>query len=502
MKRIAIGCAAAMVATAAAAGAAFAGHDWDAPDVVPGAVLIRYTPERSTKIKERQMASGVAGLTLVPVDEPARRKLGAVAPDEEFEPLLPDVFVGTFDPAQRTGVLAALAADEAVVYFEPNRLRYAVPTWGTSTPTDGHFPWQWGMMRMGAPATWPYQPVECSTVRVAIIEGGGPFDDDNMELSNQVFAAGGDGRAPHDHGTGVAGVIAATANGTGVVGVANATIFAVDPGVDDSDFIVAFSFARAMQARVVNMSFKYVDCSQCPGGEPPCEGLSCSRYTPPSQAVQDAIRNAATSMVLVAAVGNDCRETDDLGQIPLPVGYTGVVGVAAIATNGSRAMFSNYGTYVDLTAPGVDIWTAGEITFPDTPPIQIGEGTSLSAPHVAGAAAAVLVVTNDYDVASIPRLLQLTSEDLGDAGRDDDYGWGLVRVDRAVEAIADVYVENGAAGSGTGTLLEPLTNVVAALDAVPAEGTVGFVKGTFSGSLTITNPCRLISVGGLASIGN
>jgi hypothetical protein len=97
--------------------------------------------------------------------------------------------------------------------------------------------------------------------------------------------------------------------------------------------------------------------------------------------------------------------------------------------------------------------------------------------------------------------LELTAEDIGVSGRDDDFGHGIVRVDRAVDGIADVYAESAVA-CGVGTILAPYCTFSNALANVPMGGTIGLVRGSsFNESLTITTPVTLISVGGTATIG-
>jgi hypothetical protein len=123
----------------------------------------------------------------------------------------------------------------------------------------------------------------------------------------------------------------------------------------------------------------------------------------------------------------------------------------------------------------------------------------MASPHVAGSAGAVLAIDPGFDVQSIPRLLALTAEDLGTAGRDEDFGEGVVRVDRAVAAIANVYAENRTL-CGSGTLANPHCNLGDAINHVPTGGTIGLVRGVFILPTTIVKPITIISVGGTATI--
>jgi hypothetical protein len=103
--------------------------------------------------------------------------------------------------------------------------------------------------------------------------------------------------------------------------------------------------------------------------------------------------------------------------------------VGATDTNDALAYFSNYGSYVDLTAPGVNIMTttngAGYGTV---------AGTSFSAPIVAGVAALVLSRNPSLTAQQLVDLLEQNADDLGAAGYDQIYGWGRVNASRAVSA--------------------------------------------------------------------
>jgi subtilisin family serine protease len=187
----------------------------------------------------------------------------------------------------------------------------------------------------------------------------------------------------HGHGTHCAGIIAATQqNGKGISGVCpGCKIMPVRAGysisLDDNlgkagaldlDSIVqSIYYAANNGADVISMSFG--------GGE--------------SQSEKNALDYAySQGVVLVAAAGNDNSYT-----MGYPAAYENVIAVAATDANDKKALFSNYGDWVDIAAPGKDILslraegsdmygTKGRIVQDK---YYVASGTSMATPYVAGA---------------------------------------------------------------------------------------------------------------------
>jgi subtilisin family serine protease len=472
--------------------------NWDDWDVIPGRVLITYRSSRSTQIKQHANSSGVGGLTLTPIETPVINQLAQQGQSSAgFISILPDTFIGEFDPGNRAAILQSLAADPDILFFEPDRMRQAVMAWGTSTPNDPALP-LWGMLRIGAPAAWKRQSAIRANVRVAVMEGG-RFDNTHRDLMNQNSAVINNGLAIASHTTHVAGTIAATGNnGQDVAGVANIELVALDPVDRDAGFVQAIAWAVNNQVRVINMSFGW-----CTGMG--CTSSTCS-YPAPSATVQTAITNAQANIVFVAAALNASCNVDAGGRSPIPASYAGVIAVSALTstittTQGiatwidGLATFSNHGPYVDLSAPGVNIVSTDLANTTSSK-----DGTSMASPHVAGSAAAVLALRPNYDIRSIPLLLSLTAEDIGPAGRDDNFGDGVVRVDRATAAIADVYVSSSQCGT-LGVLRDPTCNFPGAIDNLAAGGTLGIVRGSHFLAGTLTKTMTIVAVGGSVLIG-
>jgi subtilisin len=306
------------------------------------------------------------------------------------------------------GALASLRAAPGVAMVEEDQ-----PVRLLDTELDN----SWGVKHIGAGDVHPFNSGD--GIKVAILDTG--IDYGHPDL-NGNYAGGydfvNDDADPFDdhyHGTLVAGVVAAEDNSSGVIGVAPAArLYALkvldqDGSGWSSDIIAALDWAVSNDIDVVNMSF----------GSP---------YD--SSSFHTAIANAYNAgLVLVAAAGNEdtCPPVGDTVQYPAK--YDEVIAVAATDQSDNRACFSSTGSAVELAAPGVSVRT----TYPGGS-YAWASGTSLASPHVVGAAALVLAsgisdANGNGRVNDEARLwLQETAADLGTAGRDTLYGFGLVDV--------------------------------------------------------------------------
>lgn len=225
-------------------------------------------------------------------------------------------------------------------------------------------------------------------INEAEIPGNGIDDDGNgyaddifgvnlLERNSGPYSIRGDA---NDHGTHVAGIIAAANNDIGTVGIAyNARIMAIRAmtayRADFSRLAQAVEYARKMGADVINMSFG-----------------SDQR----SKIFEDALFLASQSAVLVAAAGNEFsmmavgKNPAEARREVYPAAYPFVVGVMATNFAGKETDFTNYvnkeadkGAYTyNIYAPGEDIYS----TMPDAK-YEYESGTSMASPYVAGVAA-------------------------------------------------------------------------------------------------------------------
>jgi len=217
------------------------------------------------------------------------------------------------------------------------------------------------------------------------------------------------------HGTHVAGIIAAKRDNFGVVGVApEAQLYSLKVFMPTGDaplnkIIEAIQWCVDHRLDIVNMSF----------------GSSI-----PSASLKDVCQKAyEAGLLLVASAGNSGRGSVD--NIIYPAKYDSVLSVGAIDENMEVADFSSRGEDLDVAAPGVNILS----TYTD-PPAQEHlydylSGTSMACPHVVGLAALIKSANPGISNVELKRRIMAFAKDLGPAGHDRDYGWGLAQLDRA-----------------------------------------------------------------------
>lgn len=257
------------------------------------------------------------------------------------------------------------------------------------TPNDPAYGSQWGLSAINASQAWNYFS-SGSNVVIAIVDdaierthadlspnlwvnpgeiAGNGIDDDNNGYVDDIngFDVGSNDNNPnpptsgYDHGTHVAGIASARSNnGTGVSSIgyscklmcvkATSSASAVTNGYD------GIVYAAVSGADVINMSW---------GGP---------TFTTTGQNVV----NYATSQgcILIAAAGND-----NVSSIFYPAGFNNVISVAATNSSNAKASFSNYGTWIDVSAPGNNIYST---TINNT--YGNKSGTSMASPMVAGLA--------------------------------------------------------------------------------------------------------------------
>ncbi|MBR4720582.1 MAG: S8 family serine peptidase [Clostridia bacterium] len=217
------------------------------------------------------------------------------------------------------------------------------------------------------------------------------------------------------HGTHVAGIIAALHNDFGIMGVApKVNIYALKcfEGNDSTLSIVA----KAIRTAVDDYNCKIINLS-----------LASKKD---SEILYDAVQYASgKGAIIIAAVGNYGN-----GQICYPAGYEEVIGVGSVGKSKKKSYFSQFNSSVFVTAPGEAFESlSGESDY------MTLQGTSQATPLVTAAAAILLSADNSMSLQKFKELIMSCSEDLGDAGYDTYYGYGLLDIQSMFEAIIEDY---------------------------------------------------------------
>lgn len=387
--------------------------------------------------------------------------------------------------------VALLRSDPAVAFAEPDQLAVAI-----AAPNDPGYAQQWGLTKIDAEAAWAVTTGNPETV-VAVIDSGidldhpdlaarlwrnpgeipgnGKDDDNNGFVDDlhgwNFLATNADLSDTNGHGTQVAGVIAATTNnGQGVAGLCGGCslmvlkVLRADGTANYSDIAAAIGYAAQKGADVINLSL---------GG------------TSDSAALRAAVAAAAPTAVIVAGAGNNNSNAPFY-----PAAYDEhVLAVTATGPSDTKVASANYGAWVDVAAPGEQIYT----TY-DGGDYGDSSGTSLGAPFASGLAGLLVSARPSWSPADVRAQIIRTASNIDTAnpGFAGQLGRGRIAADAALTTtptpqlqVASIVV-NGQPGGrpepGTeAQVLVTLANGWATLTS--AQGTLGG-GGVTQGSAT------------------
>ncbi|GAA4531792.1 S8 family serine peptidase [Amycolatopsis samaneae] len=297
--------------------------------------------------------------------------------------------------------------------------------------TDPSVPW--AQRQLAPERVWPL--TNGAGVTVAVVDTG--VDGSVPQLRGGTVLRGIDttkpDRGPADndcygHGTFVAGIIAAApVNGTGYAGMA--------PGVQILPVRCATTDDPKKEGALTPEGMALGIRAAVDGG---ARVINVSASTAEQNAQLAAAVDYAAShdVVLVASAANSAKKGD---PVTYPAAYPSVIAVGAVDEAGQHAEFSQTGPFVSLVAPGVNVLGLG----PGGPGHWQGQGTSYSAPFVAGAAALVRAYRPTLSAAQVKHRLLTTAAHPAAQLPDPALGWGTVNPMAAVTAVLP---EEGAAG--------------------------------------------------------
>lgn len=371
-------------------------------NIIPGEIIVKFQPSVGLLGAQNSLrAEGIRPLEVAPSADLVRVQV---------------------EPGREAETIADLIARGDVEFATFNYRVQALVE-----PSDPYFNWQTSLKQaddhdIDAPEAWTLHTGGPEVV-IAVIDTG--VDLDHPDLIDKITAGSEAGynfinpSSPPDddngHGTHVAGIAAASSNNNrGVAGVSwGARIMPLkvlnSAGSGDTyNVAVAIRYAADHGADIINMSL---------GG-----GCGVSGWPD----VEDALRYAfGKGLIIVAASGNTSS-----AEVYCPAAMDEVVAVGATDTSDIRASFSNYGSELDVMAPGTSVIST----------IRGGygymSGTSMSTPHVTGVAALMRSFGPGLTNLQVMDFIESTADDLGAMGWDQYYGYGRVNARHALDMVA------------------------------------------------------------------
>jgi len=347
-------------------------------DYVPGEILLKFKPAINTEIRSSatyEKAMERIGLRIAQLNARCKVPFPEI---KKWDSRIDSIHLKFPPETDIMSIIKKYRSDPEVEYADPNYIRRVFAT----IPDDTKYPQQWGLTKIMADYAWDIEKGDTSII-VAVLDTG--IDSDHPDLASKLISGYdfiNDDSEPVDdngHGTHVAGIIGAiTNNGTGVAGVSwycrimPVKVMGADGSGSDAQLKDGILYASGNGAKILNMSLGSPD--------------SLPWYV---QAALDRAHDES-NCILIAAAGND-----GVSQENFPAAYSKCIAVGATDEFDGKAIFSNYGSWVDVCAPGTNIWS----TMPNHWVKMNTEGypqnyaslngTSMATPFVSGVAALI-----------------------------------------------------------------------------------------------------------------
>lgn len=348
-------------------------------------------------------------------------------------------------------VSAALMQTGLFTFVEPDGIVHS-----TITPNDPNFPSQWHLPAIQAPDAWGITTGNSSVV-IAFADSGADWNHPDLAanlvpgwswITNSSNTQDGFG-----HGTNTAGAAAAVSNNAlGVTGVSWLNRVMPLQVLDStgagtvSSLASAITYAADHGVRIVNASV----------------GTGTA-----SSALESAVTYAWNKgTVVIAAAGNSGSSA-----LFYPAACTGAVAVSATQKGGLFATYSDFGSWIDLAAPGTSILATAKGGG-----YGYYSGTSLAAPVASAVAALVLSVKPGLSASQLVAILEQNADDLGTPGFDQYFGYGQVNAYKAVLASQTITTDT----------TPPTVSISSPANTATVSGIVQ-VQGTATDTVGVTN---------------
>jgi len=347
------------------------------------------------------------------------------------------------------------------------------------TPNDPSYGNQWALNHINCEQAWDIT-TGSSQIKVAVVDDA--IQTNHPDLNSAIFSSynvigGGSNASPpndlYDHGTHVAGIVSAQSNnsiGVSSIGYGNVKIIAIKasngtinpdgPGVLITHAYAGISWAVQFGANIIN-------CSWGGGGW--------------SSVNQQVLTEATAQAIVVAAAGNDNTNT-----IQYPAGYANVIAVASSINSDEKSEFSNYGSWVDVTAPGSSIFST---TINST--YGWMSGTSMASPLVAGLMGLVWSVNPALNKETIIGCVLSSASPISWAGG----GSGRIDAHAAVACatISNTWVDQTYAGFENGAFYTPFNTLIEGVNAVQNGGNI-YIKSSSSNATPLIDVNKTFTI--------
>lgn len=266
----------------------------------------------------------------------------------------------------------------------------------------------WGIVKTNASLAWN-SLLTGNGIKVAIVDTGIAAHEDLVIAGGTSFVSYTTSFADDNgHGTHVAGIVGARNNAIGTVGIAPDTNLYALKALDNNgsgylaDIVAAIDWSITNKMDIINLSL----------------GSNYDSYS-----LKSIVDKAYQSNILVvAAAGNDGASDGSGDNVDFPARYDSVIAVGATDSNNFRGSFSSTGPAVEVAAPGVNVLS----TYIGNRYVKMS-GTSMATPYAVGNLALLKQQYPTYSASGLRILLQNNIIDLGLAGRDNWFGYGLIQ---------------------------------------------------------------------------
>ena len=397
--------------------------------IVPIDVLSKglgYTYKYDKKSKEVELTSPYQTMRLIVKLKNDNVNLDKYKPVKTIKKGLNNIFVLQFNSIEDTKLACEqIQKDNISVYVEPDYYVSAESTGKVSSKKDASATYNsWGVEYIEAEKYSKYLQNQnlSNSITVGVVDTG--IDDEHPIFKNRIDYNGYDfvnsdyyPYDDHGHGTHVSGTIVDCTPGLSI-NILPVKVMDSDGTGTGLNIANGIEYSTYMGADVINFSI-----------------AMGSHWSYIHDVIDYAISN---NVVVVIAAGNNDNDT----FYECPSDMNEAIVVSAIDSYGDKCYFSNYGSTIDVAAPGEYIYSAypgGGYTYMD--------GTSMAAPHISAVCAMYRLKYPNLNVYEVEDLVQKNTKDLGASGWDQYYGYGVPHLSLAIPKEAPEKVQNVKASS-------------------------------------------------------